>query len=271
MEKFKKILEKTICILLEHLTLFATILASVYIVIDSQIRTYSVEMLLLWIISLLGLIATATASEKFFKLNKIEKEISSINQNLLSSSSSLDDIFLTRKELLPLEERLKESKSIVITGGSLTRLSDEYYALFQSKLSQQCTIEIIIVKPYSNAANMLCDNVVYETSDYDKYSSKIEESLERFIRLKNDYPNLVTIRLSNNTPPFSIIGTDLNSENASMKIELYSFACPTRERYQFFVKNSDKASLNFFKAQLDELRKTSETLEDGSEYRYHNK
>ena len=159
-----------------------------------------------------------------------------------------------------VEERLKKSKSMVITGGSLTRLSDEYFGFFQEKLSQGAILEIIMVRPFSNAANLLCDNVVYETSDYHRYSLKIKDSLERFLELQKSFPKLVEIRLSDNTPPFSIIGTDLDSENAAMKIELYSFACPTRERCQFFVKNDDKASLKFFKAQLEELRKTSEVI-----------
>ena len=68
MEKLRKYFLTVLNIICEHITLFATIIGSAFIVIDSQIRQYSVETLLLWIISLLGLIATAIASEKYFKI-----------------------------------------------------------------------------------------------------------------------------------------------------------------------------------------------------------
>ena len=62
MRNFKETLRKILFALLEHVPLVATILASVFILTDSQIRSYSMETLLLWIISLLGLIATYYSS-----------------------------------------------------------------------------------------------------------------------------------------------------------------------------------------------------------------
>ena len=88
----------------------------------------SVETLLLWIISLLGLIATAIASEKYFKLNRIEKNIKYVLKGIDNANVNLDEFFFTRKELEPLEERMKNANSIFLSGGSLVRLSDEYYA-----------------------------------------------------------------------------------------------------------------------------------------------
>ena len=148
---------------------------------------YEDNTLLLWIIGLLGLIATAVVSEKYFKLSKISKGIKDIQLSLERNSQGLDEIAFTRKELKPLESRLSEAKRITITGGSLYRLSDEYYAFFESKLKKGCQLEIIMVKPYSHAADLLCDNVVYETNDHEQYSLKIWESLQRFLRLKQEY------------------------------------------------------------------------------------
>ena len=54
MKNFKETLRKILFALLEHVPLVATILASVFILTDSQIRSYSMETLLLWIISLLS-------------------------------------------------------------------------------------------------------------------------------------------------------------------------------------------------------------------------
>lgn len=75
MEKFKRIVLIIASVLFEHITLFATIIASVYILTKSQLEVYDNNTLLLWIIGLLGLIATATVSEKYFKLSKIARGI----------------------------------------------------------------------------------------------------------------------------------------------------------------------------------------------------
>lgn len=261
MKQFKRIVLIIASVLFEHITLFATIMASVYILTKSQINVYDNNTLLLWIIGLLGLIATATVSEKYFKLTKIEKGIENIQSAVKSRSLRLDELAFTRKELKPLEARLSQAKKITITGGSLYRLSDEYYAFFESKLKNGCQLEVVMVKPYSNAANLLCDNVVYETKDYTQYSLKISESLQRFLRLKQEYNRNITIRLTENVPPFSLIVTDEDSPNASVKVELYSYSVPTRERMQFEVTREDAKSFTFFIDQLCTIREISDEVD----------
>ncbi len=261
MKKVKRVMKIVLIILFEHITLLSTIIASTFIIIKSQIIMYSNNTLLLWIIGLLGLIATAITSEKYFKLSKITKGIENIQSLIKNKGVGLDELAFTRKELSPLETRLSLAEKIVITGGSLYRVSDEYYAFFENKLKNGCELEIIMVRPYSNAANLLCDNVVYETSDYQKYSRKILESLQRFLRLKQEYASKISIRLTENVPPFSLIVTDEDSQNASIKIELYSYSVPTRERMQFEITREDNDSFAFFLGQLTALRKVSEEID----------
>lgn len=269
MEKLRKYFLTVLNIICEHITLFATIIGSAFIVIDSQIRQYSVETLLLWIISLLGLIATAIASEKYFKLNRIEKNIKYVLKGIDNANVNLDEFFFTRKELEPLEERMKNANSIFLSGGSLVRLSDEYYAYFEKKLKENCRMEVIMVRPFTKGADLLCKNVVYETEDYNAYSKRIEESLNRFFSLQENFPQLVKIRLTENTPPFGIVATNLEADSANVKVELYSYAIPTRERMQFFVNKSDEKIFAFFTKQIDTLRLASEEVVK-SDYEFHN-
>lgn len=261
MEKFKRVVLIIASVLFEHITLFATIIASVYILTKSQLDAYDNNTLLLWVIGLLGLIATAIVSEKYFKLSKIARGIEDIQSSIKNSGLSLDELAFTRKELKPLEVRLSQAKKITITGGSLYRLSDEYYAFFESKLKNGCQLEIVMVKPYSSAADLLCDNVVYETKDYKQYSFKISESLQRFLRLKQEYNSGISIRLAENVPPFSLIVTDEDSSNASIKVELYSYSVPTRERMQFEVTREDAKSFAFFIDQLITIRRESNEID----------
>ena len=118
-----------------------------------------------------------------------------------------------------------------------------------------------MVKPYSHAADLLCDNVVYETNDHEQYSLKIWESLQRFLRLKQEYDSNVSIRLTENVPPFSLIISDEESSKASIKIELYSYSVPTRERMQFEITKEDVVSFSFFINQLKALRLASREID----------
>lgn len=262
MEKFKKILFSILSLLSEYITLFSTIIASTYIIISSQYITYSSETLLLWVISLLGLIAISIAAEKFFKLRKIENGIEEIRLYNEGGHLSLDQLFFQRRNLNPLEERLKDSTDIIITGGSLSRLSDEYYGLFEKKLKEGCYIEVILVKPNTEAANQLCKNTLYETSDYDTYSRKISESIQRFMELKKTYTTQMNILLSEQVPPFSLLAKNLNKEGSIIQVELYSYAVPTRERVEFNVDISDTNTYSFFVNQIEVLRQNATPFED---------
>lgn len=182
----------------------------------------------------------------------------------MSIGGNIDELFIRRMDLNPLEERFKNSSNIFISGGSLSRLSDEYYGFFEQKLADNASLEVILVKPYSTAANMLCQNVVYETEDEKQYSQKITESLKRFINLKEKYNKNITIRLTENIPPYSIIALNLEKADAVMQVELYSYAVPTRERVEFIINKKDSRMYNFFIKQIEMLQGNSEIYESST-------
>lgn len=257
MNKFKKFFTKMLAVISEYITLIVTIIASTYIIISSQFIEYSTITLLLWIISLLGLIALAISAEKFFKLKNIESCVEEIKKKTNEKVKSIDDVFFSRKALAPLEDRLAKSKKIVIIGGSLARLSDEYYAFFEGLLNRGVELEIIMVKPYSKAAEHLLKNTVYESKDIDLYNNKINESLNRFKKLQQVDSSILTIRLLETTPPCSLIYSKGNDGDSFVQVELYLYAVPTRDRLEFKVNESDKETFKYFMNQIEYVRKLS--------------
>ena len=255
MKKAKTYVYIVFKLILEYMTIIITLLGSTYIAVSSQIKQYSTETLLLWIISLLGLIAASSLSERYFKLNKIDKNVA---QLICGAGKNVDEVFLTRKDMPPLEDRLGSAKSIIITGGSLARLSDEYYAFFEEKLKSGCTFEINMVRPYSAGSNLLCKNVVYETRDDDLYSKKTKDSLERFIELKKSFPENMKIFISDNVPPFGVLIINLGKTDSWIQVELYTYAVPTRERLQFTITPQNKKLYHFFVNQVNTLKMDSE-------------
>lgn len=263
MKKIKEHLLELLIILLQYIPLLGIIVASAYITRASQINSYEVNTLLLWIIEILGFLAASIVIDKYLRISKIEKGVEQLLSQSAGTSGSIDDYFLTRKESKPLEEKIRLAKTITITGGSLSRLSDEYYGVFEDKLKENCTIQLIMVRPYSSAANLLCDNVVYETEDHDTYSLKVKESLDRFSRLKKEYPSNLSIRLTDNVPPFSLIIINEKLKDAIINVELYSYSVHTRDRIQFKITKKDHRSFEFFISQLRVLREKSTEYADG--------
>ena len=203
------------------------------------------------------MIATASISEKHFKLSKIDKDVVEIKKAANKPKLSIDEFICRRQDAPKLESLLFDAHKITITGGSLSRVSDEYYGLFENKLKNGSQLEIIMVEPFSSGANHLCDNVVYETDDHEIYSRKIQDSLNRFFKLQGMYKDNISIRLTKNVPPFSLIVIDENTPAAKIKVELYSYSVETRDRIQFMISINDVKSYSFFIDQLKCLREES--------------
>lgn len=257
MKDFKSRMKSVISAIAEYISLIAAVIASAYIVTTSQYKEYSDYTLLLWIISLLGLVAISIASERHFRLRKINKDIIQIKNSIVNKPTDLDGIFYTRKDLDPFEYRFHDAYEITITGGSLARLSDEYFGFFEKKLNEGCHLEVIMVNPNSKSAELLCKNIVYETRDAGIYSVRISESLQRFIELKAMYSQFINIYLTENVPPFGIIAKNLNRKEAEIQIEIYTYAVPTRDRIQFLINKNNIKTFQFFKSQIDILKKQS--------------
>lgn len=264
MKRFIEFIRSAIPFIFQYLILLGTILASLYFIVTSIFIEYDNSILLKIILSLLCSIALSIVTENFLTLRKIENTVEKIQEKQMSIGGNIDELFIRRMDLNPLEERFKNSSNIFISGGSLSRLSDEYYGFFEQKLADNASLEVILVKPYSTAANMLCQNVVYETEDEKQYSQKITESLKRFINLKEKYNKNITIRLTENIPPYSIIALNLEKADAVMQVELYSYAVPTRERVEFIINKKDSRMYNFFIKQIEMLQGNSEIYESST-------
>src|SRR6266498_4550383 len=145
----RKKAEKVISFLIEHLPLLVTMFFSAYIVSRSQFEAYDTNTLLLWVVSLLGLLATSILVERLSKLRRIENFVEAMHEHLLNQERkpSIDLILSDRKSLPPLESRMQSSREIMISGGSLFRLTSEYIGYFEQKAREGCRMKFLLVKP----------------------------------------------------------------------------------------------------------------------------
>ncbi len=212
--------------------------------------------LLLWIVSLLGLLATAILVEKLGKLRRIEHYAELTHDYLIKQGAtpSLDTIFLDRKSLTPLEERLQFSKEVIFTGGSLFRISTEYLGFLEQKAQENCKLKFLLVEPQSESSRLVAQYVVYEINEPIAYDEQIKNSLKNLGKLQKKYENLVEIRVSQCVPPFGLLITDSIKDHGIVQVEIYTLAVPTRNRPEFtLLKRRDPYWHNFFLSQFEQM------------------
>ncbi|MGM0219381.1 hypothetical protein [Enterococcus sp. AZ126] len=253
------IVEKAIRFILEYLPLIITLLiASWFSVVNTKSNTEKLDIILLL---LLG-ISVSNLTDRFFQGRKIEKKLTILSNSF--NSNGIDGLISNRRktESAPLEDRFNNFSSLIITGGSLSRLGEEYLPFFREKLSNGCTIQIYMIRPYTEASKLLGKNVVHESQNENSYNRKIKETLNRFLTLKSEFPNSIQIFLYDTVPPYSIIASDLDKKRSKIHVELYTYAVPLRERINFLITQEDKKMYSFFEKQLEQIRTISEEVNE---------
>jgi len=253
MKKNKKFW-KTILLITENVPTILTVIIGAYVVIKNQQEPYGVSKLLEWTITILCLIATSMLIERFIRLKNIEKNVVETNEfmKLKEGKASLDEIIITRKDLQPLEERLKYTKNVQISGASLFRLTTEYMNLFEDKANEGCVFKFLLLDPNCEATKLVATNIVYEINDIVMNISNINNTINSLKQLQKKYPENIEIKTVDFLPAYSLIITDSHKESGVVRLELYTQLIPTRNRPQLvFYKSREPKWYDFFVNQFD--------------------
>jgi hypothetical protein len=253
MQKYKKI-GKAFLVIAENAPTLLTVFIGAYVVIKNQQVPYEVSKLLDWTITILCLIASSMLIERFIRLKNIEKNVIEINEfmKLKEGKASLDEILITRKDLQPLEERLKYTKDVKISGASLFRLTTEYMNLFEDKANEGCMFKFLLLNPDCEATKLVATNIVYEINDITMYISNINNTINNLKQLQKKYPKNIEIKTVDFLPAYSLIITDSQKESGVVRLELYTQLIPTRNRPQMVLnKNREPKWCDFFVNQFD--------------------
>lgn len=180
-----------------------------------------------------------------------------------NSSPSADLLFLSRKALAPLEDRVADADTLRICGGSLFRLMNEYSQVFQQKLRSGAEIKFLLTDPNSDAAAHLASHVVYEVRSTDSYRNNIRSAISEIAALCEQYPGKCHLRLLDFAPPFSIFDVGRVDSSSTAHVELYSLGSPTRSRPVITLSETrDPVSHAFFRRQFDYLWETGHSYSE---------
>jgi hypothetical protein len=252
----KQRIEALLVFVIEMLPALLTVGFTVFVVLKNRQAPMEERRLLEWVLGLLALLATSLLVDRLTRLRRIEK-FSRESHDILAKTSghpSLDVLMQDRKSLPPLEERFTGSKRVMITGGSLFRLANEYIGLFEQRAKEGCVFQFILVAPDSTAAALVAEHIVYEIKDVATYSAHIQTAIKNLMTLKAQFPAQIEVRVVNYVPPFSMIICDPEKEHGSIRLELYTIAVPTRERPHLYIrKRVERKWFDFFMLQFEQL------------------
>jgi hypothetical protein len=249
---------------LSYIPTILTIVFGIYITLKNQQKAYDTSTLLGWIITLIGLLATSLLIERVITIRKIEKSVNETNNflKLRDGLPSLDSILKNRQQLLPLEERLKYSKDIRITGGSLFRLSSEYIGFFEEKVKEGCRFKFLLLNPDCSAAKLIAENIVYEVDSYEVYKNNINNAIANLKALKTKFPEKIHIKITDFIPSYSLFICDPDNDQGNIMVELYTPAVTTRQRpHLILLKGREPGWFKFFCGQFESIWNNSSNIE----------
>ena len=207
--------KKMITILAENITTIVTIIGGIWLFFTYQ--KHATDELLAYIVSMLTLIASSLLIEKLVRLSSIEKNVEEIKTRL-----SLSDRFLFGHELSLWKDAIGSAKSLFISGGSLHFLFGGKPGDFEELLKSGCIIEVVPVRPFTEASKNLYNNVVKEVPSVEEFDRNIVQTLRFLINYKKLYPKQVIIRLDDQIPALGIVALYRKFQPTNLQITLLS-------------------------------------------------
>lgn len=254
---------KILFLVLENIPTILTIVLGAFVVLKNQEKAYEESKLLEWTITILCLMATSMFIERFTRLRNIENNVEETNVFLKNKEgkASIDEIFVNRKRLQPLEERWKHAKDIQVTGASLFRLTTEYIGLLEEKAKEGCRFKFILLNPECEATKLVATYIVYEVNNIEIYKNNINIAITNLKKFQSKFPDRVEIKIANFIPAYGMVLTDTNKENGAIGVELYPYIVPTRDRpHIVFMKQREPIWYSFFLQQFEAMWDNKDTI-----------
>lgn len=264
MEKIKK----AFLFVLENGTSILTVLFASYILLMSQRSTITQDEMLVWILTVVGLLSTSELIEKLVRMRKIE-DISKRSHDLLvthfQSKPSAETFLFDRTTQTILEDRLSQANAVYMTGGSLTKVLSLHIGLIEEKAKRGCKFKFLIVDPESEACALTAHSIVYEIRNPQAYSAQIRMSLEMLGPLLTQYNQAtkqVEVRLCDFVPTYSFMMTDADSQKGKIWIEWYPYKSPVRTRPNIALERTrDGHWYEYFNEQFNAMWQASKPWE----------
>ena len=232
-----------------------TIGFAAYVIALSQTSTLSTEVMLSWILAILGLLAISGLVERLRKLHRLES-MSSRTLKAIESKfgerASADDFFMPR--LPPIRPYIEKAVDIRLSGVVLQHTTRENLDVFAGQLREGASIKIMILDPNGSAIQRLIKPGSNLTMDAVQANSQITIQNLKWLTKLPDSKGLVELRFVDEDLLFNVLAFDPDKEYGTIFVEFYPqrWALGSRPRMELNTRR-DEFWFNYFKNQFDKL------------------
>jgi hypothetical protein len=251
-------IEEVIWFLVENLPSLLTVAFAAYVLIQSQRATLQVMEVLLWLLGIVGLLATSELVERFRHLKRIEDtSLRTLNAIQAMAIPDAENILKDRQAVIDNIRKANRAKEIWMCGYSLVHLVRAHEGFFLERLKDGCNLRFLLLKPGCDVTHML-DRLM--TPKPGQLIGDIDAVLAclRRIRASADSATSgqVEIRLLKTVPTFSLIIVDPGQPNGWVQVGPYpSYHNVPLDtgRPQLFLNRSEGRWYKFFCDQFQRL------------------
>lgn len=262
----KKHFEDLIWILVENLPAVLTVGFAAYVIALSQSTTISSEVLLQWILAILGLLAISELVERWRKLRNIEimgSQTLKAIQSKFGERARAEDFFT--KRLPSLEPYLAKATDIRLCGYSLQRTVRENAYIFGQRLKDGASIRILMVNP-----ELLRDKpIVSEPGEkHDPLGTMVTVKRLSWLSRQPESKGSIEVKFMDEEPRFNIFAIDPEEEFGTIFIEFYPQRwvhgsrprmelTPERDNYWYiyFKEQFDRVWKDYQEVSLDDVQR----------------
>lgn len=219
----QKKLEAFIWLVIENVPAFLTVAFAAYVLVQSQRATLTEMEVLLWLLSIVGLLATSELVERFRRLRRIEvASYRTLEAVKALSVGDAEGILRDRRAVTNLSKEASKAKKIWACGYSLISLVSAYEGFFAEQLKDKCDLRFLMLDPQSSAAQTL-DILV--TARSGELIDDIKSSLARLERVRTSVASTSTgqleVRVLKVAPTCSLLLVDPDKPDGYVHVEPY--------------------------------------------------
>lgn len=212
-----------IWLVIENVPAFLTVAFAAYVLVQSQRATLTEMEVLLWLLGIVGLLATSELVERFRRLRRIETaSLRTLDVVEALSVGDAEGILRDRGAAINLAKEASKAKKIWACGYSLINLVSAYEGFFQEQLKNKCDMRFLLLDPHSDAAQTL-DSLV--TTRSGELISDIKNALARLERVRTNAASTGTgqleVRVLKVPPTCSLLLLDPDKPDGYVHVEPY--------------------------------------------------
>lgn len=132
---------------LEYLPSVVTLAFAAYVAALNEVKALSAEILLKWILILIGLIATSELVERTGKMRRIENALSKVQDTVDKEHQRISAEKLFWTDFPDHRPYLKDAKTVSCGGTTQFLFTTKYAATFKKKVQEGCEFRFLVVNP----------------------------------------------------------------------------------------------------------------------------